>query len=430
MTQIIKEKKTLKQALLNKRMLICILIGFSSGLPLYLLIQFVPLWLREHGVDLTTIGLFGIVLFPYTWKFLWSPIMDRYVPPFLGRRRGWMLITQISLIVLMGILAMFNPAKDIAAIAVIVGFIAFFSASQDIVIDAYRRELLPDEELGAGTGFSIQAYRYSSFIPSGIGFIVADFMGWQAAHWFVSIFMLVGIITTLFIDETSKAGDEPQSIREAVVEPFKEFFNRDGYRSAIMILLFMLLYKLGDNMATALETPFFSDMGFSALEIGTIAKISKTVSAAVGTMIGGIIMIKLGINRSLWIFGIFQMISILGYLALALVGNNAVMLAVATSLEYLGVGLGSVALIAYMSRSTNKHFTATQFALFSSLVSIPRTFVGAASGYTIEHIGYAQFFVVCFLCAIPGMLMLFKIAPWNSKKESTANQSAQQTTAE
>ncbi len=416
MNQIIKEKKSFRQALLNKRMLACIFIGFSSGLPLFLVMQFVPLWLRKHGVDLTTIGLFAIVQFPYTWKFIWSPLMDRFVPPFLGRRRGWMLITQLCLLFLMVLLAFYDPETELLPIAIIAGAIAFFSASQDIVIDAYRRELLPDDELGAGTGFSIQAYRYSSFIPSGFGFIIAGLFSWQIAHIFVASFMLVGIVTTFLIKETSEAGDEPDSIKSAVIEPFKEFFSREGVSGAFMVLAFMLLYKLGDNMATSLETPFFFDMGFNEVEIGSIAKISKTVSAAIGTIIGGILMIKLGINRALWVFGGFQIISILGYFALALVGYNWVMLAIATSLEYLGVGLGSVALIAYMSRASNKHFTATQFALFSSLVSIPRIFTPAISGAVIESIGYPLFFIVCFLCAIPGMLMLVKIAPWNERK--------------
>ena len=409
--------KTLRQALLNKRMLICICTGFSSGLPLYLLIQFVPAWLRSADIDLSTIGLINLVLFPYTWKFIWSPVMDRFVVPVLGRRRGWMFITQIALIVLMSMLSFYDPATDISHIIVIVAAIAFFSASQDIVIDAYRRELLPDDELGAGNGFYAQAYRISSFVPGSLAMILAGFYPWSVAHLSIAAFMLVGLVT---IKETSKAGEEPQTLRSAVVEPFVEFFQRQGWQQAVLILLFIMFYKLGDSMATALETPFFLDMGFSTVEIGSIAKIAKTIGATAGTILGGIAMIKLGINRSLWVFGVFQLISILGYVMLSMVGYNHLVLAIASGFEYFGVGLGSVALIAFMAKSTNRHFTATQFALFSSIAAVPRTFVSATTGYVIEAVGYTQFFLICFVCAIPGMLMLLKIAPWNEKKVDDA----------
>lgn len=406
-------KLSLYQALFNKRMLVCITTGFSSGLPLYLLIQFIPAWLRSFDVDLGTIGLINLVLFPYTWKFVWSPLVDRFVPPFLGRRRGWMLVTQLTLMGLIASLALFNPVTDLASIVWVVAGIGFVSATQDIVIDALRREILSDEELGAGNGFYAQAYRIASFVPGSLGLILVGYYPWAVAHIVIAAFMLVGVVTTLIISESSKPGEEPQTLKSAVVEPFVEFFNRDGWGSAIWILLFILFYKLGDSMATALETPFFLDMGFSTVEVGTIAKVSKTIGATVGTILGGIVMIKLGINRSLWIFGVFQIVSILGYVALSMVGYNHFMLALASGFEYLGVGLGSVALIAFMARSTNRHFTATQFALLSSLAAVPRTFVSAGTGYIIESVGYTQFFMICFVCALPGMLMLLKIAPWN-----------------
>lgn len=405
-------------SVLNLRMLTCIAIGFSSGLPLYLLIQFVPAWLRESGVDLSTIGLISLVLFPYTWKFLWSPLMDRFTPFKLGRRRGWMLLTQLGLLVSMASLALFNPQTDLRFIIPVVGVIAFLSASQDVVIDAFRRELLSDEELGFGTGLSIQAYRIASFVPGALGLIMVGYVPWSYAHLTIAGFMLVGLITTLCIKEVAVSYAPPGTIKSAVVEPFREFFNRAGWQQAVWILTFILLYKLGDSMATALETPFFLDMGFSTVEVGSVGKIAKTVGATVGTLLGGVVMIKLGINRSLWIFGGFQIISILGYMALSLVGHDLFMLALAAGFEYLGVGLGSVALISFMAKSSDKHFTATQFALFSSLASVPRTFASAGTGFIIESVGYTQFFFICFICAIPGMLMLIKIAPWNGNKES------------
>ncbi|MDN4504100.1 AmpG family muropeptide MFS transporter [Alteromonadaceae bacterium BrNp21-10] len=414
-----EQPKSLRQAILNKRMLVCITTGFSSGLPLYLLIQFIPAWLRSFEVDLSTIGLINLVLFPYTWKFVWSPVMDRFVLPFLGRRRGWMLVTQVGLMVLMASLALLDPTHDLSTIIMIVSAIAFLSASQDIVIDAVRRELLPDEELGVGNGFAVQAYRISSFVPGSLGLILAGFFPWSVAHLVISSFMLLGVVTTLVINETSKANERPLTIRAAVIDPFNEFFARQGWQQALLILLFIILYKLGDSMATALETPFFLDMGFSTVEIGSIAKVSKTIGATLGMVIGGVAMIKLGINRSLWIFGFVQIASILGYVALSMVGYNHLMLAFASGFEYLGVGLGSIALIAFMARSTNRHFTATQYALFSSIAAIPRTFVSATTGYIIEAVGYTQFFMWCFVLAVPGMLMLVKIAPWNSAKASS-----------
>jgi PAT family beta-lactamase induction signal transducer AmpG len=405
------------QALVNRRMLVCVLTGFSSGLPLYLLIQFVPAWLRTYGVDLGTIGLISLVMFPYTWKFVWSPVMDRYVLPFFGRRRGWMFVTQLGLIVSMACLGLFDPTQDLSAIVLVVATIAFLSASQDIVIDAYRRELLPDEELGVGNGFYAQAYRLSSFVPGSLGLIMAGFLPWSIAHLTIALFMLVGLVTTLLIKETSEAGSEPSTLESAIIDPFREFFSREGHQQALWILLFIVLYKLGDSMATTLETPFFIDMGFSTVEIGSIAKISKTIGATAGTILGGIVMVKLGINRCLWIFGGFQLVSILGYVVLSMVGKNYMVLALASGFEYFGVGLGSVALIAFMAKSTNQHFTATQFALFSSIAAVPRTFVSATTGYLIEFFGYTQFFIICFICALPGMVLLIKIAPWKAEEK-------------
>jgi PAT family beta-lactamase induction signal transducer AmpG len=405
--------QTFWQTMFNKRMLVCIFTGFSSGLPLYVLFQLIPAWLRTDGIDLSTIGLFSIVSFPYTWKFFWSPIMDRFVPPFLGRRRGWMLLTQLPLLILIGLLGLFQPSVSLTPIIIVVALIAFFSASQDIVLDAYRREFLADEELGIGNSYFTNAYRFSSLIPGGLGLILADFVPWLWVHLSVAVFMLVGLVTTLIITESSKKGEEPHSLQEAVVEPFREFINRDGKRSAFIILLFMILYKLGDNMAVALETPFFLDMGFSMTEIGTVAKLTKLWAAIAGSFLGGAMLIRWGLNKCLWLFGFFQILSILGYVALSIVGGELWMLFIAVTLEYLGVGLGAIGLLTYMSKLTNTHFTATQFALFTSIMVIPRTFANASTGFIIEAVGYTEFFLICFACAVPGMLMLFIIAPWN-----------------
>ncbi len=405
----------LKEVLLNKKMLVCLFTGFASGLPLYLLIQLVPAWLRSGGVDLSTIGLFGIILFSYNWKFVWSPVMERFTPPFLGKRRGWMLLTQIPLIALTASLMLLNPSSQIGLIALLVGFIGFFSASQDIVLDAYRRELLKDHELGMGNTIFINAYKFSSLIPGGVSLIIEDLFSWEWAIGVAVIFLLVGLITSLVIKELPKSNYQPLSIKEAVIEPFKEFFSRNGWKEASIVLLFLVLYKLGDNMAVALETPFFYDMGFSGTEIGSVAKLSKLWAAIVGSIIGGMMLTYWGLNRSLWLFGFFQIFSILGYAVLSQFGGNIWVLFAAVSLEYLGVGLGTVGVSTYMAKITSLKFTATQFALLSSIAAIPRTFAGATTGFIIEAVGYFLFFIICFACAIPGMLLLFKIAPWNAK---------------
>ncbi len=404
-----------REILLNRKMVTCIFLGFTSGLPLYVLIQLVPAWLRSHEVDLATIGLFALVSLPYTWKFLWSPLMDRFKLPFLGRRRGWALITQIGLIFSIAALGRFDPSVSLQAIVVTVFIISFFGASQDIVIDAYRRELLADDELGTGTSFFVNAYRLSSLVPGSLALILSDVLPWSTVYWVTALFMLIGILTTFIIKEVSDDALAPANLKEAVIEPFVEFFSRDGIKAGLAILAFMFLYKLGDNMATALATPFYLDMGFSRTEIGSVAKIAALWASITGGIIGGIIMLRVSINRALWMFGFVQMFTILGYVWLSTVGHDTTVLFVVVSGEYLGVGLGAIALTAYMARETSKSFTATQFALFSSFIAVPRIFANASTGFIIEAVGYTQFFIVCTLMAIPGMLLLFKVAPWHEK---------------
>ena len=289
-------RKSIKEAILNRRMLICAFTGFSSGLPLYLLIQLVPAWLRVEGVGLAEIGFFTLVGLPYTWKFVWSPIMDRYTLPFLGRRRGWMLVTQLALFLTIATMGFLDPTMSIWTIAYLAAAVAFFSASQDIVLDAYRRELLPDQELGIGNAIHVQTYRLSGLVPGSLALILADHLPWTTVFIVVAAFMAVGILLTLVIQEAIADPSPPRTLQEAIVEPFREFVRRKGPRSAALILAFLFLYKLGDNMATALQTPFFVDVGFSLTQIGSIAKFSSLIAAIVGGLSGGIIMIKLGIN--------------------------------------------------------------------------------------------------------------------------------------
>ena len=400
------------QSLASKKMLICIFTGFSSGLPLYILVSLLPAWLRSEGVNLKAIGLFALINLPFTWKFLWAPLFDRFTPP-LGRRRGWLIISQSLLLVSIPIFGAFNPTLDIWTIAYLATIVAFFSASQDIVLDAYRRELLIDNELGLGNAVHVNAYKIAGLIPGSLSLILADHMAWSGVFMITALFMLPGILMTLFVKEPALKAGAPRTLRAAVVEPFKEFIGRNGLQSALLILAFIFLYKLGDSMATALATPFYLDMGFSKTEIGLIAKNAGLWPSVIGGLLGGVWMFKLGINRALWLFGAVQMLAILGFAWLATVGHSLLWLAVVIGVEALGVGLGTAAFVAYIAQTTHPLYTATQFALFTSLAAVPRTFANAATGYMVENLGWFKFFILCFVLAIPGMLMLIKVAPWH-----------------
>jgi PAT family beta-lactamase induction signal transducer AmpG len=404
------------QAVFNKRMLICIFTGFASGMPLYVLFQLVPAWLRDGGVSLAEIGLFALVGIPYTWKFLWAPLMDRWVPPFLGRRRGWMVVFQLALLVSIGVLGMFEPAKSTWLIAWLAVAISFFSASQDVALDAYRREILPDAELGLGNAIHIQAYRISSLVPGSLSLILADLLPWSTVFWITGLFMAVGILMSLAVTEPDSELPAGTGLRHALVAPFAEYLQRRGWSGLVLVLAFMFLYKIGDNMATALATPFYLDMGFTKTEIGLVAKHAALWPAIAGGILGGIVMIKLGINRSLWLFGVVQVVSILGFAVLAGAGPLLWLLAVVISFEYLGVGMGTAAFTAFIARETSKTFAATQFALFTALAALPRTFANASTGLIVEQTGWVDFFLLCALLALPGMVLLFWVAPWNSRE--------------
>ncbi|MEH6581994.1 MAG: AmpG family muropeptide MFS transporter [Halioglobus sp.] len=407
-----------RQTILNKRMLICVFTGFTSGMPLYVLIQLVPAWLREGGVSLTEIGLFALVGIPYTWKFLWAPLMDRYIPPFLGRRRGWMFVCQIALLVSIGILGMFEPAQSTWLIAWLAVAVAFFGASQDVVVDGYRREILPDEELGLGNAIHVQAYRISSLIPGALALVLADFLPWSSVFWITGGFMSVGIIMALMIEEPSSELPQAKNLREAVIAPFREYIYRRGWKGLLLVLSFMFLYKIGDNMATALAMPFYLDMGFTKTQIGLVAKNAALWPAIIGGILGGITMIRLGINRSLWLFGVVQVVSILGFAVLATMGPELWALALVIGFEYLGVGMGTAAFTAFIARETSRMYAGTQFALFTALAAVPRTFANASTGVIVDNIGWQPFFILCAILAIPGMLLLFWVAPWKERPAS------------
>lgn len=403
-----------REAVFNRRMLICVFTGFASGMPLYVLFQLLPAWLRDGGVSLTEIGLFALVGMPYTWKFLWAPLMDRWAPPFLGRRRGWMLLSQVALLLSIGALGAFDPARSTWVIAWVALALAFFSATQDVALDAYRREILPDRELGLGNAIHVQAYRISSLVPGSLSLILADRLPWSTVFWITAAFMVLGIAMSLVVAEPKTELPHSRTVRAAVIDPFREYVQRRGWHGLLLVLAFMFLYKLGDNMATALATPFYLDLGFSKTEIGLVAKHAALWPAIIGGLLGGLVMLRLGINRSLWVFGVVQLVSILGFAWLAGAGPVTWLLALVISFEYLGVGMGTAAFTAFIARETSRTYAATQFALFTALAAVPRTFANASTGLLSEHMGWQNFFLLCALLALPGMALLAWVAPWRS----------------
>ena len=415
----------LRQSILNRRMLICIFTGFASGMPLYVLISLVPAWLRTEGVGLKEIGLFSLIGLPYVWKFLWSPLLDRYSLPLLfyrpGLRRSWMLSTQLLLLITLAMLGFLDPLIHLWYIAWLCLGIAFLSATQDIVLDAYRRQILPDQELGLGNSIHVNAYRVAGLVPGSLSFILSDFLPWNIVFVVTSAFVLVGIILTLSVSEPNSNHNQPATLRAAIIDPFDDFLSRQGVKQAFLILIFMLLYKLGDSMATALATPFYLDMGYSKTDIGIVAKNAALWPTIIGGIAGGILMLKIGINRALWLFGFVQIVSILGFALLARVGEGLWLLGLVIGFEYLGVGLGTAAFVAFIARTTNPAFAATQFALFTALTAVPRTISSATTGIIVESIGWENFFYLCTLIAVPGMILLIKVAPWSEETNQSTN---------
>ncbi len=396
----------------SRRMLVSFIMGFACGLPLLLTSGVLQAWMKDAGIDLTMIGLIALVGLPYTLKFLWAPVFDRFTFALLGRRRGWLLIAQIALMAAIAGLAFADPARNPLIMVIAALLVTFFSASQDIVVDAYRREDLADEELGLGSSFYINGYRLGMLLASGGGLIIADFLSFTAAYVIMAACMLPGIITTLLTPEPPLAHGTPKSLREAIVEPLAEYFSREN---AILILAFILLYKIGDTMASAITTPFYLDIGFSKTEIGAVVKLFGFWATIAGSLIGGILMLRIGINRSLWIFGFLQAISTAGFAVLARIGYSLPALSGVIAFENLTAGMGTAAYAAFMASITNRKFTATQYALLSSLMGVPRVLASAPTGFLAKHMGWESFFIFCVVIALPGMLLLLKFAPWNPK---------------
>ncbi len=396
------------------RMLVALMMGFACGLPLLLTISVLQAWMQEEGVDLTVIGLMALVGLPYTLKFLWAPALDRFTLPFFGRRRGWLFLAQLALVLAIAGLGLTDPGNNPWLVAFAALLVTFFSATQDIVVDAYRREDLTDEELGLGSSFYVNGYRIGMLLASGGGLILADHTSFKMVYLIMAACMLPGLMTTLLAPEPELPAGTPRTIKEAIIHPLVEYFSR---KDALWMLAFILCFKIGDTMASAMTTPFYLDIQFTKTQIGTVVKLFGFWATIAGGLAGGILMLKIGINKSLWIFGFLQALSTAGFAVLARIGNDVNALAAVIGFENLSSGMGTAAFVAFMASITNKKFTATQYALLTSLMGVPRVMASAPTGYFAKNFGWETFFIFCTLIAVPGMVLLLKFAPWSGAKK-------------
>jgi MFS transporter, PAT family, beta-lactamase induction signal transducer AmpG len=487
---IVNSHQSLLQVFRSRKLAALALLGFSSGLPLFLTSKTLQVWMTEAKIDLGVIGLFAIVALPYSLKFLWAPFLDRFALPFLGQRRGWLLVTQIGLLLAIAAMSLQNPAQDAQVLQVLVInvlIITFLSATQDIAGDAYRTDVLEPLEMEAGASIWVLGYRVALLATSWLALRMAEVISWNTVYLIMAALMLVGIAATLWAPEPPLSPDMPRrtppsvkdialslgliwliaallggvltgylkvemlywaiatllllwvassflfkrpdsnnqlesssnySLNDAIYQPFQNFFQRYGGFSGSLILLFIVLYKLGDALVGNMANPFLVSLGFDKPTIGDIQGGMGFLATTVGVLAGGAIMTQLGINRCLWIFGLLQLVSNLGYYVLAIAGKQLSLLIVAINVENFCAGLVTVVSVAFLMRLCDHRFTTTQFALFSSLMAISRDVIAAPAGVLAKATGWAPFFLITIIAAIPGLLMLPAIAPWNQPERA------------
>lgn len=395
------------------RLWVALLMGFASGLPLLALGSTLQAWLVDAGVDLTTIGALSLVGLPYTWKFLWSPTLDRYAPPVLGRRRGWLALTQTVLATALAAFAFVDPARSPWLVGAVALVAAFFSATQDIVVDAYRRESLREEELGLGSSLYVIGYRVGMLASGAMALALAERLPWRTVYLLVAGVAAANLLVTLTAPEPAVGAPPPATLRAAVLEPFLEFFRRNGVRHAALLLSFVLLYKIGDAMAANMTTPFILKLGYSKATLAAIGKVFGLASLLVGGFIGGALVLRWGMARSLFAFGVLQALSTAAFVALRPVlapGSGGGTLAAVIAFENLASGMGSSAFVGFMASLTNRRFTATQYALLTSLMAVPRVILSAPTGWMVERMGWSPFFLFCAAVALPGILLVGSVA--------------------
>jgi PAT family beta-lactamase induction signal transducer AmpG len=396
------------------KMATLLVLGFSSGLPFYLTSKTLQAWMTTAKVDLATIGFFSLVTLPYSLKFVWAPLMDRYTPPFLGRRRGWVLITQIALLLVIAAMSLHDPRTGLRMLAVNAIAIAFFSASQDISLDAYRTDVLENREMGAGAAVFVLGYRIAMITTGALAFFLADRIPWPTVYVIPALLIIIGIVATFLAPEPVLNDAPPKTLIEAVVLPFTDFFRRAGVIRALVVLLFIVAYKYSDSLAGSMTTPFLLQAGYTQTEVGAVFLGAGVIATIVGVLVAGVTIGKIGINRSLWIFVVFQGLSNLTYYMLSLAEKNHALMVTAVITENFGLGLVTGAMTAYLMSMCNKRFTATQFALLSSLMAASRDILVAPAGKIAESAGWPEFFLITVAMAIPPLILLPFIAPWSA----------------
>jgi PAT family beta-lactamase induction signal transducer AmpG len=394
------------------KMAALLFLGFSSGVPLYLTSSTLQAWMTKEGVDLTTVGMVSLLSVPYSFKFVIAPLMDRYIPPFLGRRRGWLVITQIALLICIAAMSMHDPRRGLQLLAINALLIAFFSAAQDVVVDAYSIDVLEEREMGAGASLKVMGYRLALIVTGGVALMLADRMSWPTVYLLMAALMLLGIGASIVAPEPVLKEGPPTSLLNAVVEPFMDFIRRAGPGLAVLLLLFVVLYSLSDRMVQNMTMPFLLARGYSQTDIGAIRGVIGLIATIVGVLVGGALVAKLGINRSLWVLAAIQMGSNLAYYWLAISPTSRGGLTAAIVIENFSGGLVTAGFVAFLMSLCSRQFSATQYALLSSFMAFARDVLVAPSGRLAEQTGWPQFFLITIAAGIPVLLLLPIIAPW------------------
>jgi MFS transporter, PAT family, beta-lactamase induction signal transducer AmpG len=399
----------------QRKMAAILLLGFGSGLPLYLTNRTLQAWMTLEGVDLSTIGLFSLVSLPYSLKFLWAPLFDRYIPPFLGRRRGWLLVLQILMLLVIAAMGAQDPERSLRILALNAVLIAFFSASQDTVVDGYKVDVLAERELGAGAAIGVLGYRIAMLVVGSAAFVLADRMPWSTVYVLISLLMLVAIAGTFLAPEPVIPERTPQTLGEAVIVPFAEFFRRTGPVWGPVILLFVICYQLPDRFGQIMATPFLLQIGFSQTQIGVVQGGVGLGATIVGVIVGGAIIARLGLNRSVWVFFALQILSNLAYYWIALAGASPGRLIAAIVIENVSGGLVTAVFVGFMMSLCSRRFSATQYALLTSLMAFARDLIVAPAGRVAEITGWPTYFLLTMAVGVPALMLLPLVVPWGAE---------------
>lgn len=393
------------EVLRSPRIAAVLLLGFSSGLPLALTGGTLQAWLTVSQIDIVTIAWFSWIGLPYALKFIWSPLMDRYVPPLLGRRRGWMFLTQVALALGIAAMAMSSPAESLWMLGCAALWVAFVSASQDVVIDAYRTDVLRSEERGMGAAVGVFGYRIAMLASGALALMLVDEIGWRTTYFLMAALMLVGMATAWLAPEPESPAVLPRTLRDAVVQPLRDLFSRPG---ALALLALVMLYKFGDALAGTLTTAFLiRGVGFSTFDVGAVNKGLGLAALLFGAVAGGALLARMSLMRALLVFGVLQAVSNLSFAWLALAGKNYALLVFTVGFENLASGMGTAAFVAFAMALCNHSYSATQYALLSALASLGRILFGPLAGNMVQGLGWEGFFLLTFIAALPGLVLVW-----------------------